>query len=213
MEETSGRAFRLTVPRHSLLSNAGVAGNFRQIAGDRRIEDLDIPLGLVAADLPTGREVVMRRGLLRIALLASMAIPGVYPPVRVGECVLVDGGVVNPVPISVACGMGADVVIAVPLGGPAKQPWPGVEAVEERGKLPSLIHSITRSVEIMQGRIGVHSSEAATVAIRTNFRSIPKVGLQSFAAGRPYIAPGEAAAEAALPEIMSLLPWLRPAKP
>ena len=44
MEETSGRAFRLTVPRHSLLSNAGVAANFRQIAGDRRIEDLDVPL-------------------------------------------------------------------------------------------------------------------------------------------------------------------------
>lgn len=210
MEETSGRAFRLTVPRHSLLSNAGVAGNFRQVAGERHIEDLDVPLGLVAADLATGREVVLRHGLLRIALLASMAIPGIYPPVPIGECVLVDGGVVNPVPISVACEMGADVVIAVPLGGAAKEPWPGVEAVEERGTLPSLIHTITRSVEIMQGRIGVHSVEAATVLIKTNFASIPKVGLQSFAAGRPYIAPGEAAAEAALPEITALLPWLRP---
>ncbi len=210
MEETSGKAFRLTVPSHSLLSNSGVAGNFRQAAGDKRIEDLDVPPGLVAADLPTGKEVVLLRGLLRVALLASMAIPGIYPPVRVGECVLVDGGVVNPVPISVACGMGADVVIAVPLSGAATQPWPGVEAVEGRGKLPSLIHTITRSVEIMQGRIGIHSAEAATVLIRTDFASIPKVGLQSFAAGRPYIAPGEVAAEAALPEITALLPWLRP---
>jgi NTE family protein len=210
MEETSARAFRLTVPRHSLLSNAGVAGNFRQVAGDARIEDLDIPLGLVATDLPTGREVVLRRGLLRIALLASMAIPGIYPPVRIGDCVLVDGGVVNPVPITVACGMGADVVLAVPLSGTESQPWPGVEAVEERGKLPSLIHTITRSVEIMQGRIGIHSAAAATVLIQANFASIPSVGLQSFAAGRPYIAPGEAAAEAALPEIQALLPWLRP---
>ncbi len=210
MEETSGRAFRLKVPSHSLLSNSGVAGNFRQVAGETRIEDLDVPLGLIAADLPTGREVVLRRGLLRVALLASMAIPGIYPPVRIGDCVLVDGGVVNPVPISVACEMGADVVIAVPLGGAATEPWPDVEAVEGRGKLPSLIHTITRSVDIMQGRIGVHSSEAATVLIRTDFASIPKVGLQSFAAGRPYIAPGEAAAEAALPEITAVLPWLRP---
>ena len=98
---------------------------------------------------------------------------------------------VNPVPISVACGMGADVVIAVTARRSGQQPWTGVEAVEERGKLPSLIHSITRSVEIMQGRIGVHSSEAATVAIRTNFRSIPKVGLQSFAAGRPISRPAK----------------------
>jgi NTE family protein len=210
MEETSGRAFRLTVPNHSLLSNAGVAGNFRRAAGDRRIEDLDVPLGLVAADLPTGREVVLRRGLVRVALLASMAIPGIYPPVRIGETVLVDGGVVNPVPISVASDMGADVVIAVPLSGVASEPWPGVEAVEDRGKLPSLIQTITRSVEIMQGRIGIHSAEAANVLIHTDFASVPKVGLQSFNAGRPYIAPGEAAAEAALPEITALLPWLRP---
>ena len=97
MEETSARAFRLTVPVHSLLSNAGVAANFRQVAGlHTRIEDLDIPLALVAADLNTGREVVLRRGLLRVAALATMAIPGIYPPVRIGDYVLVDGGVVNP---------------------------------------------------------------------------------------------------------------------
>jgi hypothetical protein len=106
--------------------------------------------------------------------------------------------------------MGADVVIAVPLSGVASEPWPGVDAVEDRGKLPSLIQTITRSLEIMQGRIGIHAAEAANVLIHTDFASIPKVGLQSFNAGRPYIAPGEAAAEAALPEITALLPWLRP---
>ena len=108
--------------------------------------------------------------------------------------------------------MGADVVIAVTLGRPAAPPVPDVEAVEQRGRLPSLVHTITRSVEIMQGRIGTQASAAATVLIQTDFASIPSVGLQSFDQGRPYIAPGEAAAEAALPDIAAALPWLRAQK-
>jgi NTE family protein len=210
MEETSARAFRLTVPVHSLLSNAGVAGNFRLVGGDTRIEDLPVPLGLVAADLSTGREVVIRRGLLRVALLASMAIPGIYPPVRIGDYTLVDGGVVNPVPISVAASMGADVVIAVPLAAPATEAVPDLEAVESSGKLPSIVHTISRSIEVMQGRIGAQSAAAATVTIRPDFSTLPVIGIQSFSKGRPYIAPGAAAAEAALPALREALPWLRP---
>ena len=144
MQETSVRAFKLTLPVHSLLSNAGIAANFRDVSGDTRFEDLDVPLGLVAADLSTGREVVLKRGLLRVAALASMAIPGVYPPVRIGERILVDGGVVNPVPISVACSMGADVVIAVKLGRAAQESLTDLEAVEQKGgKRPSLVQNIT----------------------------------------------------------------------
>ena len=208
MEETSARAFRLTAPIHALLSNAGVSANFRAVSGDRRIEDLDIPMALVAADLTTGREVVFRRGLLRVAALASMAIPGIYPPVRVGEHVLVDGGIVNPVPISVAGSMGADMVIAVSLGRPATQPVPDIEAVEDHGRLPSLLHTITRSVDVMQSRIGTQATAAAAVLIETSFAAIPGLGLHSFREGRPYIAPGEAAAETALPHIAAALPWL-----
>jgi NTE family protein len=210
MEETSVRAFKLTVPVHSLLSNAGIAANFRDVSGDTRIEDLDVPLGLVAADLSTGREVVLKRGLLRVAALASMAIPGVYPPVRIGEHILVDGGVVNPVPISVACAMGADVVIAVKLGRAARESLTDLEAVEQKGgKLPSLVQNITKSIDAMQRRIGSAAVVAATVVIEPSFAGTPSAGLQSFAKGRPYIAPGEVAAEAALPEIAATLPWLR----
>jgi NTE family protein len=209
MEATSRRAFRLTAPIHSLLSNAGVAANFRDVGGDALIQDLPVPLALVAADLTSGREVVLRRGLLRVAALASMAIPGIYPPVRIGDRVLVDGGVVNPVPISVATAMGADVVIATSLGRPAMQPESDVEAVEGKGRLPTLVSTITRSVEVMQARIGASAVADADVLIEADFSGVPTVGLQSFARGRPYIAPGEAAAEAALPAIAERLPWLR----
>jgi len=210
MEATSKRAFRLTVPVHSLLSNAGISDNFRQVSGDRRIEDLDVPLALVAADLTTGREVILRRGLLRLAALASMAIPGIYPPLRMGRHVLVDGGVVNPVPISVATAMGADLVIAVNLGRASREPLTDVEAVDEKqDRLPSLVQAITRSVEIMQGRIGAESTAAASVLIEPTFATGTGLGLQSFHQGRPYIAPGEDAAEAALPLMAACLPWLR----
>jgi NTE family protein len=213
MEATSARAFRLTAPVHSLLSNAGVAANFRAVGGDTLIQDLPVPLALVAADLTSGREVVLRRGLLRVAALASMAIPGIYPPVRIGDRVLVDGGVVNPVPISVATSMGADVVIAASLGRPAMQPESDLEAVEGRGRLPTLVSTITRSVEVMQARIGASALADAAVLIEADFSGVPSVGLQSFARGRPYIAPGEAAAEAAMPAIAERLPWLRGAWP
>jgi NTE family protein len=210
MEATSKRAFQLTVPVHSLLSNAGVSANFRSVSGDRRIEDLPIPLGLVAADLTTGREVVLRRGLLRQAALASMAIPGIYPPLRLGGHVLVDGGIVNPVPISVATAMGADVVIAVNLGRPTSEPLVDLEATDEKQvRLPSLVQTITRTVELMQSRISGGSTMAAAVLIEPSFAGDAGLGLQSFSQGRPYIAPGERAAEAALPSIAASLPWLR----
>jgi NTE family protein len=207
--EGSTKAFKVTAPIHSLLSSGVVSSNFKRTAGDRRIEDLDLPLALVAADLTTGREVVFRRGLVRMATLASMAIPGVYPPVKMGEHLLVDGGVVNPVPISVAASMGADVVLAVSLGRPAMEPLPDLEATEEKGRLPLLVQTISRSVDVMQRRIGATSVAAAGVLIEPSFAGVQAGGLQSFTEGRPYIAPGEAAAEAALPAIADRLPWLR----
>src|ERR1051326_2211096 len=97
---------------------------------------------------------------------SAMAIPGIYPPIRMGRHVLVDGGIVNPVPISVASAMGADVIIAVNLGRSAGDPLTDLEAVEEKkGQLPSLLHTITRSVEVMQARIGIESTASATVLI------------------------------------------------
>lgn len=95
-----------------------------------------------------------------------------------------------------------------PLGRPGASAVPDVEAAEDGGRLPSLVHTITRSVEIMQGRIR-ESVATANVLIQTDFSSVPPVGLQSFNLGRPYIAAGEEAAEAALPEIVASLPWLR----
>lgn len=86
--------------------------------GSPRIEDLDIPFACVATELGTGREVWMREGSLLDACRASIALPGMFAPTRnEQDKLLVDGGLVNPVPVSLARAMGAEFVIAVNLNG------------------------------------------------------------------------------------------------
>lgn len=84
---------------------------------DRRIEDLPKPFTAVATDLATGQETWLQTGSLSDAIRASIALPGLFTPVRLGQRWLVDGGLVNPVPVSVCRALGADIVIAVNLNG------------------------------------------------------------------------------------------------
>jgi NTE family protein len=81
-----------------------------------RIEQAAKPLHVVAADMHSGNEIILSSGPVVDALLASAAIPGVFPPVRIGELELVDGGVANNTPISAAVALGATRVIVLPAG-------------------------------------------------------------------------------------------------
>lgn len=84
-------------------------------SGDRPIEELSMPFGAVGTDLRTGEEIWLRNGATLDAVRASIALPGLFPPVEREGRLLVDGGLVNPVPISLARAMGAEIVIAVDL--------------------------------------------------------------------------------------------------
>lgn len=81
------------------------------------IEDLNIPYGAVAADLVSGEEVVFRTGDVVQAIRPSISLPGIFTPVRSGDRLLVDGGLLNTVPVSVCQDMGADYVIGVNVVG------------------------------------------------------------------------------------------------
>ncbi|WP_394130956.1 patatin-like phospholipase RssA [Shewanella maritima] len=85
--------------------------------GNLQIESLKRPFACVATDLYSGQEIWFRKGNLRHAVRASCSMPGFLPPVQQDERWLVDGAVVNPVPVSLARAMGVDVVIAVDLQG------------------------------------------------------------------------------------------------
>lgn len=81
------------------------------------IENLSKVYAAISTDLETGREVWLREGSLVQAVWASMSMPGLFPAIRYDERWLVDGGLVNPVPVSVCRALGADIVIAVNLNG------------------------------------------------------------------------------------------------
>lgn len=84
--------------------------------GDCDFENLSIPTAVIACDIDTGEEVVLRSGKLYRAIAASMAFPGIHPPVHHNGRFLVDGGLVNKIPVDVAAALGADIAIAVDVG-------------------------------------------------------------------------------------------------
>jgi len=97
--------------------------------------DLALPFACVSTELASGREVWLRDGPLAPALRATTALPGMFQPQRLGDHWLVDGGLVNPVPVSLCRALGADVVIAVELGaGRATRHMRKVRLAKDKGR-------------------------------------------------------------------------------
>ncbi|MBW1979337.1 MAG: patatin-like phospholipase family protein, partial [Deltaproteobacteria bacterium] len=108
--------FDVVFPKSGLIDGNKIAEFLRSnIGGGKNIEDLSLPFCAVSTDLATGNEVVIQDGDIIEAVRASISVPGIFTPVRKGNMILVDGGLVNPVPVSVVRKMGADLVIAVDL--------------------------------------------------------------------------------------------------
>jgi NTE family protein len=147
------------------------------LLSDQPIETLQGRYGAVATDMETGREIWLREGSLLAAVRASCALPGLFSPVRYERRWLIDGGVVNPVPVSLCYALGADVVIAVNLNASqlrrtARRPAPAKTSPqddEERSYLskfkgvfeswlpqseePSIVEVLSSAIRIMQERI------------------------------------------------------------
>src|SRR3954470_16434466 len=115
--------------RGGLISGNRLFSLFRNTLFEKRdIADLAMKFGAVAAELATGREVWLQHGDLLDAVRASCAMPGVFAPVVRDGVVLVDGGLVNPVPVSMCRALGADIVIAVDLS------WGKLGPYRDRGR-------------------------------------------------------------------------------
>ncbi|HWT94137.1 MAG TPA: patatin-like phospholipase family protein [Solirubrobacteraceae bacterium] len=94
-----------------------VLARVRDLVGDRRIEDLDIPYTAVATDLLARREVWFQRGPLDQAIRASIALPGIFTPVMLNGQLLADGGLMDPLPVAPTAAVPSDATIAISLGG------------------------------------------------------------------------------------------------
>ncbi len=100
-----------------LIDGNGVIAWLRGLGVDGSIENYSRRYAAIATDLATGREVWLERGPVLEAVRASIALPGILSPAKIGDRWLVDGGLSNPVPVSVCRALGADVIIAVNLNG------------------------------------------------------------------------------------------------
>jgi NTE family protein len=105
-------------PSRGLIRGEALARYVREQTGGRTIEQMKMPLGIVATDLDSGAGVLFQRGDTGIAVRASSAVPAVFQPVKIGEREYVDGGLVSPVPVRYARQMGAEMVIAIDISSP-----------------------------------------------------------------------------------------------
>ena len=211
LDRGGGLLLRPAMPTRSLLSSRSFRRFVRALGPEVQFDDLEVPLAIVTADLTSGREVVLRRGIVWQAVVATMSIPGIFPAHRIGPYTLVDGGILNPVPTNVVEKMGARTVIGVRLfSQPDEADWE-LESVISAGRPPSPLTVIMRSIEIMQSRVEAEPTAATRVMITPEYANVGEAKLRHFRTGRRFVEDGEAATEAALPRLRAAFPWLAPA--
>ncbi len=213
-----------------LISGTKLLDFFRSQFTDPGIAQLPKAYGAVATELATGREIWLRDGSVIDAVRASVALPGLFTPAQWDGRLLVDGALVNPVPVSLCRALGADIVIAVDLNWDLMGRQHRMAAKSDvlatetpgalasimarlplgRGKngqktqLPSMLDVLTTSLNIMQVRITRSrlAGEPADVMIRPRLSDIASMDYHRAAVS---IAEGQRAAEQVLPEIEDLL--------
>ncbi|MBW6474208.1 MAG: patatin-like phospholipase family protein [Anaerolineaceae bacterium] len=104
------------MPNGGLIRGERVLAFFKKEFGDKTFAELNLPLAVVAVDLNSHQEVVLREGTVAFALRATTSLPGLFKPVEINGMRLVDGGVLNNLPVDVVSQMGAEVIIAVDIG-------------------------------------------------------------------------------------------------
>jgi NTE family protein len=113
-----GQLGRVIIPRRGFLDGSRLEESLVELIGDRKFDDLAIPFAAAAADLTSEQLVILSEGRVAAAVRASCALPGVFTPVERAGRLLVDGGLINNLPVSAVINMGADYVIAVDLSAP-----------------------------------------------------------------------------------------------
>jgi NTE family protein len=131
------RLLDLSFSRGALFKGDKIIEVLRQLVGDRNIEDLSVGYTAVATDLNTEREIWLNQGSLFDAIKASVAVPMVFEPVKIGKRLLVDGGLVNPIPIAPTLNDDSDMTIVVDLNAPAE----GIELKEVESDKENNFHS------------------------------------------------------------------------
>ena len=191
MEEVAITDWMLPIFGRGMFRGEALARYVNDLVAGRLIENMSIPLGIVATDLNSGQAVLFQRGDTGTAVRASSAVPAVFVPVKVNGHEYVDGGLVSPVPVRFARQMGAELVIAVDISSPP-------EGNPSDGTLQILLQTFA----IMGKSINQYELKDADIVVRPSL-----AGLKSadFSARQRAIDSGRAAMLAALPALKARL--------
>ena len=203
----------------SLLGLAGTTSFLQDVIGDRTFDDLKLPCVLTAADLKSGREVLLSEGSLVEAILSTIAIPGIFPPRRVDGVELVDGGTLDPVPVAAARSLAprlpvVAVVLTVQMGNPAQTwniPLPEnlpLRLIARVGKMRygQALDVFLRSYDIVTRAVTEYRLEVdkPDIIVRpqvTHINTLDRVDVHE------VVRKGEEAVDAVLPELKKLFTW------
>jgi NTE family protein len=187
MEEATFTDWTLPIFSRGVLRGEALARYVGAQVNGRQIENMPLPLGIVATDLNSGLGVLFQRGDTGTAVRASSAVPALFQPVKIGGRDYVDGGLVSPVPVRYARQMGADLIIAVDISS-------APEGNSAGGSLEILMQTFT----IMGKSINTFELRDADVVVRP---LLVGVGSADFSARRRAIQAGRTAMLAALPQL------------
>ncbi len=185
----------LTIPDNGFIKGEKLEEFVNKTLKNTPIEKLRIPFYAVATEIQGGREVVFGRGNTGQAVRASCSIPGVFRPVKIGDKLYVDGGVVSPVAVEAAKRLGADLVIAV-----------DISASSERTPPANTIETLLQSIDIMYSKLAAVQLSRADVVIRPR---VGHIGSADFSKRHEAILEGEKAGAEALPRIIEIITQLR----
>lgn len=185
----------LTFPKNGFIKGEKLENFINKSLNNTPIDKMKKKFYVVTTDLMTGEEVVFTSGNTGMAVRASASVPGIFQPVNISGRTYVDGGVVSPVAVDVARRIGADVVIAVDISG-------GVAKAVPEG----IMDTILQSIDIMYAKISMYQLKNADVVIRPKVGYIGSAELEK---RHEAILEGEKAAQAALPQILSIIDKLR----
>lgn len=174
-------------PSRGLIRGEALARYVRAQTGGLTIEQMKLPLGIVATDLADGQPILFQRGDAGVAVRASSAVPAVFQPVKIGAREYVDGGLVSPVPVRFARQMGAELVIAVDISSPPDGNGTG-----------DALHMLLQTFAIMGRSINRLELKDADVVMRPVLAGVSSA---DFTARVKAIQAGREAALATLPQL------------
>ncbi|MFW6036017.1 MAG: patatin-like phospholipase family protein [Halothermotrichaceae bacterium] len=177
----------ITFPRKGLIKGEKFLSFLEIITNGKKFSELNIPFAAVACDIESGEHIVLKEGSLAKAVRASTSIPGIYVPYQYQDRLLVDGAVLDPIPVSIVRDMGADIVIAVDVGA---------DSVNKKTK--NIFDILFNTFDIIQHELNKYRRLEADIIIKPDMKDCSSFDLEQY---QQCFTAGRKAVDAVLPKL------------